>query len=65
MFNTDDKRLLHPASYQRMMQRVMDAQINRLLQPEPPVSLLPSNLLCALCFQQTGTEDHGEQICVS
>ncbi|KAL7070219.1 hypothetical protein ACQ4LE_010459 [Meloidogyne hapla] len=56
VFDIVTKRPMHPASYQRMMQRVMDSNINRLIQPEPPVNLLPSNLLCALCFQQSGEQ---------
>ncbi|CAK5074091.1 unnamed protein product [Meloidogyne enterolobii] len=53
--DTSAKRLLHPASYQRMMQRVMDSHKLRLLQPEPPANLLHGNMLCALCFQHCGT----------
>uniref|UniRef100_A0A914LV05 PHD-type domain-containing protein n=1 Tax=Meloidogyne incognita TaxID=6306 RepID=A0A914LV05_MELIC len=49
------QRAIHPASYQRMMQRVMDSHKLRLLQPEPPANLLHGNMLCALCFQHCGT----------
>uniref|UniRef100_A0A915NBB9 Uncharacterized protein n=1 Tax=Meloidogyne floridensis TaxID=298350 RepID=A0A915NBB9_9BILA len=57
VLDTSAKRLLHPASYQRMMQRVMDSHKLRLLQPEPPANLLNGNLLCALCFQHCGTNE--------
>ena len=60
LFDTETKRVLHPASYQRMMDRAVEAHMNRMLQPAPPADLLPSNWVCALCFQPSVGEKQGE-----
>uniref|UniRef100_A0A915D317 PHD-type domain-containing protein n=1 Tax=Ditylenchus dipsaci TaxID=166011 RepID=A0A915D317_9BILA len=39
----------HPSSYNRLMSRVVETQLNRLTQPEQPHDLIQTIWLCALC----------------
>lgn len=58
--NTSNGVISNPATYQRMMQRALEAHLNRLLQPETPRDLLPSHWICALCFKPSGADYLGE-----
>jgi hypothetical protein len=48
-FNTKTKEISNPTSYERIISRAVESQLNRLAQPDTPANLKECVWLCALC----------------